>query len=157
MVIGEYGNYADGSNVRPSMETVAREVGFSSRQKIYPHLKILRERGYLTPAGTRSAKGVVVYRLTAPAEIVRTASATSLDAAVRAGTNGQAAEPVQGEEGRSNAAPNSSAAPAGEPVQLTMEQKMWFLGGSSPEEWPWPNIPYSTAERAYRKYTGQPA
>ena len=153
MAFAMYGNYSDGTDVYPSMATIAEMVGFSNATKVHPHRKKLVECGYLSDTGTRSAADTVIYCLTAPAEVVaavqteREARRKPAKGLLRTAT----AVPEQ-----SDASPDErpSMAPSG-PIELTLAQKSWFLGQSDPESWPWPEIPYATAEHAYRAYTGQ--
>ncbi|MFI5872238.1 hypothetical protein ACIBAH_07300 [Streptomyces sp. NPDC051445] len=70
MAFAMFGDYTDGTDVFPSMATIAEMVGLSSATKVHPHRKKLVEYGYLTDTGARSSADTVVYLLTAPAEIV---------------------------------------------------------------------------------------
>ncbi|GGT84124.1 winged helix-turn-helix domain-containing protein [Streptomyces coeruleorubidus] len=157
MAFAMFGDYTDGTDVFPSMATIAEMVGLSSATKVHPHRKKLVEYGYLTDTGVRSSADTVVYRLTAPAEVI---------AAVKVGR--EARKPRNPQNGPSRAAtasPDPSALSAGDrpstapvgPIELTLEQKSWFLGGNDPQSWPWTEIPYALAEDAYRSYTGQMA
>ncbi|WP_055524167.1 hypothetical protein [Streptomyces graminilatus] len=157
MAFAMFGDYTHGTDVFPSMATIAAMVGLSSATKVHPHRKKLVEYGYLTDTGARSSADTVVYCLTAPAEVI---------AAVKAGP--EARKPRKPQNGPSRAATASpaplapsagdqpSTAPVG-PIELTLEQKCWFLGGNDPQSWPWTEIPYASAEDAYRSYTGQMA
>jgi hypothetical protein len=157
MAFSMFGDYTNGTDVFPSMATIAEMVGLSNATKVHPHRRKLVEYGFLADTGTRSAADTVVYCLTAPAEVL---------AAVKA--RPEARKPRKPESGPEKAAAadldpsgtwavdRPSTAPTG-PVELTLEQKAWFLGGKEPKSWPWPEIPYASAERAYRLYTGQEA
>jgi hypothetical protein len=70
MAFAMFGDYRDGTDVFPSMATIAEMVGLSSATKVHPHRKKLVEYGYLTDTGARSSADTVVYRLTAPAEAI---------------------------------------------------------------------------------------
>ncbi|MCF4140146.1 hypothetical protein L1856_29950 [Streptomyces sp. Tue 6430] len=70
MAFAMFGDYRDGTDVFPSMATIAEMVGLSSATKVHPHRRRLVEYGYLADTGRRSAADTVVYSLTAPAEFV---------------------------------------------------------------------------------------
>ena len=157
MAFAMFGDYTDGTDVFPSMATIAEMVGLSSATKVHPHRKKLVEYGYLTDTGARSSADTVVYRLTAPAEVL---------AAVKAGRQARSRrKPQNGPSGAGTASLDHSAPSAGDrpsaapvgPIELSLEQKAWFLGGSDPQCWPWAEIPYALAEHAYRLYTGEQA
>nr|BFD83062.1 hypothetical protein StreXyl84_24630 [Streptomyces sp. Xyl84] len=155
MAFSMFGDYTDGTDVFPSMATIAGMVGLSNATKVHPYRRKLVEYGYLADTGRRSTADTVVYRLTAPAEVV---------AAVKAGR--EARTPRGRESGPSRlaaASPDHSAPSVGDqpstgptgPLELTLEQKAWFLGGDDPQSWPWAAVPYALAEQAYRRYTGE--
>ncbi|MEU2981030.1 winged helix-turn-helix domain-containing protein [Streptomyces hirsutus] len=155
MAFAMFGDYSDGTDVFPSMATIAEMVGLSSATKVHPHRRKLVEYGYLTDTGERSAADTVVYRLTAPAEVI---------AAVKAGREARSRRKPGNGHPRAAKAASDQLAPSVEdrlstahtgPVELALEQKAWFLGGNDPESWPWPEIPYLLADHAYRTYIGQ--
>jgi len=155
MAFAMFGDYSDGADVYPSMATIAEMVGLSNATKVHPHRRKLVEYGYLTDTGTRSAADTVIYCLTAPAEVI---------AAVKAGREARSRKkPGNGHLRAAKATPDQSAPSAEDrpstahtgPLELTLEQKAWFLGGNDSESWPWPEIPYPLADHAYRAYTGQ--
>ncbi|WP_142266379.1 hypothetical protein [Streptomyces sp. SLBN-115] len=155
MAFAMFGDYTDGTDVFPSMATIAQMVGLSSATKVHPHRKKLVEYGYLTDTGERSSADTVVYRLTAPTEVI---------AAVKAGREARTRrKPQNGPLRAATASLDHSAPSAGDrpsttpvgPIELSLEQKTWFLGGNDPKCWPWVEIPYALAEHAYRLYTGE--
>ncbi|MEV2212796.1 winged helix-turn-helix domain-containing protein [Streptomyces sp. NPDC050997] len=155
MAFAMFGDYTDGTDVFPSMATIAEMVGLSSATKVHPHRKKLVEYGYLTDTGARSPADTVVYRLTAPAEVV---------AAIKAGREARTRrKPQNGPSRAATASPGPSVPSAGNrpftapvgPIELSLEQKAWFLGGNEPQCWPWAEIPYALGEHAYRLYTGE--
>ncbi|MBL1099130.1 Lrp/AsnC family transcriptional regulator [Streptomyces coffeae] len=157
MAFSMFGDYTDGTDVFPSMATIAEMVGLSNATKVHPHRRKLVEFGYLADTGARSRADTVVYCLTAPAEVL---------VAVKAGPEARKrrkpessptkAVPADGDHSGPLAEDRSSLVPTG-PVELTLEQKLWFLGGEEPESWPWCEIPYASAEHAYRLYAGPTA
>ena len=155
MAFALFGDYTDGTDVFPSMATIAEMVGLSSATKVHPHRRKLVEYGYLTDTGARSSADTVIYCLTAPADVL---------AAVKAGPEARKRrKPKSGPTRAATADADPSGPSAGdrpstdptEPIELTLDQKAWFLGGEGPESWPWREIPYASAEHAYRLYTGQ--
>jgi hypothetical protein len=154
MAFSMFGDYSDGTDVFPSMATIAEMVGLSNATKVHPHRRKLVECGYLADTGARSSADTVVYRLTAPADVV---------AAVEAGRARSRRKPQNGPSRAATEGLDHSALSAGdrpatapvEPIELSLEQKAWFLGGNDPQCWPWAEIPYAQAENAYRSYTGQ--
>ncbi|MFJ4529652.1 hypothetical protein [Streptomyces nigrescens] len=157
MAFSMFGDYTDGTDVFPSMATIAEMVGLSNATKVHPHRRKLVECGYLTDTGARSGADTVVYCLTAPAEVVAAVKVPPGTRKRRKPESGptKAAAPAQDSSGAS-AGDWPSTAPLG-PVELTLEQKAWFLGGEEADSWPWREIPYASAEHAYRLYTGQVA
>ncbi|MGW4050481.1 hypothetical protein ACWENA_06585 [Streptomyces sp. NPDC004779] len=155
MAFSMFGDYTNGTDVFPSMATIAETVGLSNATKVHPHRRKLVEYGYLADTGARSAADTVVYCLTAPADVV---------AAVQAGRGVRDhRKPPRG--------PERAATPSGEPtppdkgvrpprgrvapVLLSLDQRCWFLEGNEPAAWPWSEVPYAEAENAYRIHTGE--
>ena len=157
MAFSMFGDYSDGTDVFPSMATIAEMVGLSNATKVHPHRRKLVEYGYLTDTGTRSGADTVVYCLTAPAEVLAAGKTRPEARKRRKPVNGptKAAAPDL-DHWDPSAAERPSTAPTG-PIDLTLDQKLWFLGGEEPGAWPWREIPYASAEHAYRLYAGQVA
>lgn len=61
---------ADGGNIFPTAATMARQLGYSDRDKIRPYINELKDGGWVTPVD-RTVRGVVVYRLSIPSEDFR--------------------------------------------------------------------------------------
>ncbi|WP_307056829.1 winged helix-turn-helix domain-containing protein [Streptomyces achromogenes] len=155
MAFAMFGDYTDGTDVFPSMATIAEMVGLSSATKVHPHRKKLVEYGYLTDTGAHSSADTVVYRLTAPAEVVAAVKAGRETRTRRKPPNGPSkAATASLDHSAPSAGDRPSTAPVG-PIELTLEQKTWFLGGENQQSWPWTDIPYAVAEDAYRSYTGK--
>lgn len=153
MVISEYGHYETGTAVRPSMETVAREVGLANPKKLYPHLKKIKDGGYLRDTGDRHAKGVVVYELWAPADMVSMAGATALRTATeKAPDTRKPAKPYKAAQKPVRRVPAAVPAVVAKPeaVELNLDQRLFFLEGRPAEEWEWSGVSYVEAEQAYR-------
>ncbi|MFI9120131.1 hypothetical protein ACIGW0_12165 [Streptomyces bikiniensis] len=155
MAFSMFGDYTDGTDVFPSMATIAEMVGLSNATKVHPHRRKLVEHGYLADTGARSAADTVVYRLTAPADVVAAAQGGR-------GPRDRRKPPKAYEEAAASSTeptpPDRGVRPSGGrsgPVNLTLDQKTWFLGKNSPEAWPWPDVPYAEAANAYRLYSGQ--
>ncbi|MFE4419791.1 hypothetical protein [Streptomyces sp. NPDC056817] len=157
MAFAMFGNYRDGTDVYPSMATIAEMVCLSSATKVHPHRKTLVECGYLLDTGRKSAAGTVVYHFTAPNDVI---------AAVQEGRDRRIpGKPVSAPQKPSEDVPGQSE-PQGEekpstartgPLELDIEHKAFFLGGGTADEWRWPAIPYAEAEHAYMVYTGRVA
>ncbi|MGV9272641.1 hypothetical protein [Streptomyces griseosporeus] len=150
-----FGDYTNGTDVFPSMATISAMVGLSNATKVHPHRRKLVEYGYLADTGARSAADTVVYCLTAPAEVIAEVQARREAGARQAPER----DPLKGEAVCSEpsaplAGDQPATVPTG-PIELSLEQKMWFLGGEAPDAWPWPDVPYAVAEDAYRLYTRQ--
>ncbi|MFG2377197.1 winged helix-turn-helix domain-containing protein [Streptomyces sp. NPDC048504] len=157
MAFSMFGDYSDGTDVFPSMATIAEMVGLSNATKVHPHRKKLVECGYLTDTGARSGADTVVYCLTAPADVLSAVKAGHETHKRRKPKSGPTkAATADADPSGPSARDRPSTAPTG-PIELTLDQKAWFLGGEGPESWPWQEIPYASAERAYRLYTGQVA
>lgn len=157
MAFSMFGDYSDGTDVFPSMATIAEMVGLSNATKVHPHRKKLVECGYLTDTGARSGADTVVYCLTAPADVLSAVKAGHETRKRRKLQNGPTKPPVADlDHWDPSAAERPSTGPTG-PIDLTLEQKLWFLGREEPGSWPWHEIPYASAEHAYQLYAGQVA
>lgn len=65
--VATYGDYKTGRNVRPSMSTIAADLGYC-RRHVMTQMRSLREGGWLTPSGAKGPKGVIDYVLTLPGQ-----------------------------------------------------------------------------------------
>ncbi|NEA49212.1 winged helix-turn-helix domain-containing protein [Streptomyces sp. SID10815] len=157
MAFSMFGDYTDGTDVFPSMARIAAMVGLSNATKVHPHRRKLVECGYLADTRRRSAADTVVYRLTAPAEVVAAVKAGREARAPRKPKNGPSRAAIAASGPSAPSAVDQPSTGASGPLELTLEQKAWFLGGNDPQSWPWADIPYAQAEDAYRSYTGQTA
>ncbi|MDX3387261.1 Lrp/AsnC family transcriptional regulator [Streptomyces niveiscabiei] len=152
MAFSMFGDYTDGTDVYPSIATIAEMVGLSNATKVHPHRKKLVEFGYLADTGVRSSADTVVYSLTAPTEVISTATAER-EARVR--RKPEKAPTAAVADAPDSPAPPGRACPSDADLaafELTLEQKIWFLDEREPNSWPWSDIPYALAERAYKLY-----
>lgn len=64
IALNQYGD-DDGRNIYPAIETIARLASLSTRQT-KRHVRVLRERSYLTPHGNKTRNNTVRYALNVP-------------------------------------------------------------------------------------------
>jgi hypothetical protein len=67
IAMNQYGD-DDGRNIYPATETIAKLASLSTRQA-HRHIKVLRQRGYLSPHGNKSRNNTVRYALNVPTRV----------------------------------------------------------------------------------------
>jgi hypothetical protein len=66
IALNQYGD-DDGRNIYPAIETIAKLASLSTRQT-KRHVRVLRERGYLSPHGLKGRNNTIRYALAVPAK-----------------------------------------------------------------------------------------